>query len=127
MDVSDLEKALLSSWCRESSQDSQNWSPNNPAYGQSEVTVLIVNDYMGGVILKSKVILPDNKQTSHYFNLAKGKEIDLTLRQFPQGTKLTEFISIVNGHNSIRDYILANASTKNCYETLKKRVENLLK
>jgi hypothetical protein len=50
MKLSDLELAIKYSWVNETSADSENWTRENPSYGQCVVTALIVDDYLGGEI-----------------------------------------------------------------------------
>lgn len=69
-----LKQALLSSW---SIQSSSKWSMDNPARGQCGVTSLVVNDILGGKILKTKV-----HGNWHFYNLISGERVDFTASQF---------------------------------------------
>lgn len=77
---SDLSKILLTVWSIESSSK---WSPQNPANGQCGVTALVVNDFLGGEILKTKT--PDGW---HYYNKIDGIRCDFTESQFAKNTAL---------------------------------------
>ena len=53
------------------------WQADNPAIGQCGVTALVVNDKLGGDILKTP--LPEG---DHFYNRVNGERIDLTAGQF---------------------------------------------
>jgi hypothetical protein len=72
--VSNLYYALQHSW---SKQSSSYWTKNNPALGQCGVTALVVNDYLGGEILKTKL-----KEGWHFYNCIDAQVIDFTEEQF---------------------------------------------
>jgi hypothetical protein len=71
-----IQKALLNSWSIESSSK---WSKESPANGQCGVTALVVNDLVGGEIMKTK--LPEGW---HFYNYYGGKRYDFTASQFQQ-------------------------------------------
>lgn len=68
--------ALSKSWSLESSSK---WSKENPAKGHCGVTTLVVNDLVGGEILKTE--LADGW---HFYNLIDGRRYDFTSSQFNQ-------------------------------------------
>lgn len=116
--LEDLQKALKFSWSAETSVDPDNWTPENPAWGQCAITALIVQYYFGGNLLRSRV----DKFGSHYWNkLPNGEEQDLTRSQFPEG------VAIPFGEKRTRDCVLSFQSTIKRYELLKQRVEDFLK
>jgi len=83
--VTELETAIRAAWCRETSDDPDEWTPANPARGQCGVTALVVRDYLGGEILIATVIPEDGSQPTerHGWNrLPSGIEIDFTREQF---------------------------------------------
>ena len=54
------------------------------------VTVLIVNDFLGGRLVRVEATSHEEK-VSHYFNeLQNGQRVDLTLAQFPAGTHFSQ-------------------------------------
>lgn len=65
---------LLEAWSKESSTQ---WTENNPAKGQCGVTSLVVHDYFGGDILKTKI-----EESWHYYNRIDGERLDFTASQF---------------------------------------------
>lgn len=114
-DVSDLYGQLKSAWCKETSADPDNWTPENPAYGQCAVSSLIVQDKFGGNLRRCKV----NGVTAHYYNEVdhgNGTYIDMTREQFGHIYDEGEF--------TIRDreYVLSFPSTVERYELLKERM-----
>ncbi len=105
-DTADVERA----WCAETST-AADWSPDDPAKGQCAVTALVVQDHLGGVLLRTV-----NEDESHYWNrLPDGTELDLTRAQFgawdPGG--ITE---------RDREYVLSFPDTKRRYELLLERM-----
>nr|WP_239454405.1 hypothetical protein [Bacillus suaedaesalsae] len=69
-----LKEALEHSW---SLQSSSKWTVDNPACGQCGVTSLVVHDYLGGDIAKTRV---DGHW--HFFNILNGSRHDFTGSQF---------------------------------------------
>lgn len=122
--INTIESSLLKSWGKDTSSDPDNWTKENPAWGQCAVTALIVNDYFGGKLLWANAALPDGRNISHYFNNIDGKEIDLARRQFPDGTAIPEGIDKMKTFSSTRDYVLSFEATRTRYEILKEKVKN---
>jgi hypothetical protein len=116
-----LHDALEHSWeadtCAEYERDK--WSSCLPAFGQCAVTALVVQDFVGGKMVKD----PDN---DHYWNvLENGTEIDLTREQFAEG------IVLQAKEDRTREYMLESersikARTPERYDLLKERVLALL-
>lgn len=103
--------AIRAAWDATTSVDSR-WSPDNPALGQCAVTALVVQDALGGSLLRATV-----GDVSHYWNkLADGSEVDLTREQFasftPEGTTERD-----------RAYVLSYPATVERYERLRQRVD----
>jgi len=111
IDRSDLYSAIRGSWSRTTSVAPDGWSDSNPAWGQCAVTALVVQDALGGRIIRTVV-----GGTSHYFNLLPdGAEVDLTAEQF--GERLVR-----DGHEErTRDYLLSFPDTAQRYAALKER------
>ena len=121
-DINELEKILEKSWTKETSADPENWIPENPSWGQCAVTACIVNDYFGGKIVWTNVNIA-GQDISHYFNNIDGKEIDLTRKQFPPYTAVSQGIDKTKGFPTTRDYVLSFEKTIERYALLKKAVE----
>ncbi len=115
MDLKALENALRKSWGKDTCYPPMRaaWSEKNPAYGQCHCTVLVVNDYFGGKILK--YLFKDG--TGHYSNYIDGKEIDFTRCQFDENEVFPE------------PRLIDRKDTEDSeeYFLLKKRIEKLLR
>lgn len=66
--------ALKIAWSLETATQ---WSQENPAYGQCNVTSAVVHDLFGGEILRTRY-----PEVWHYYNCINGKRFDLTDSQF---------------------------------------------
>ena len=123
MDI--LEEILSKAWVQETSSDPDNWSAENPAWGQCAVTALVVNDYFGGRLLWASAKLPDGKEISHYFNeLETGEVVDLTRAQFPEGTIIPEGIDKKKEFATTRDYVLSYPVTVQRYTLLQQNIQS---
>jgi hypothetical protein len=112
-----IERALAGSWSAETSALPGLWTKRSPALGQCAVTALVVQDYLGGKLLRVDILSEDSPSKSHYYNeLPDGSILDLTMRQF---SKLTLF-----GKPSYREreYVLSYPETAKRYELLKTAV-----
>src|ERR1700737_4540681 len=115
--IADLEAVLPQAWSAETSSEPNGWSLANPALGQCAVTALVVQDFLGGELLRGEV-----GNVSHYWNiLTSGQKVDLTIRQF--GTKQP---TIENVAGRSRDYVLSFPATQIRYRILTERGRNLL-
>jgi len=77
MDVKLLCEAIRDSWGADTSYFTD-WHESSPSYGQCAVTALVVQDYLGGNIMKKKV-----NGGSHYLNeLPDGTLLDPTMSQY---------------------------------------------
>lgn len=66
--------ALHKSWSVETAVQ---WSAENPANGQCNVTAALIHDLFGGAILRTRV-----DAVWHYYNEIDGNRVDLTDSQF---------------------------------------------
>ena len=69
-----IRSALASSW---SSQTAIQWKPENPALGQCNVTVLLIEELFGGLILKTRL-----QEGYHFYNEIDHHRYDFTDSQF---------------------------------------------
>lgn len=112
-DVRDFFQAIRDAWCRETSADADIWSPDAPSIGQCAVTALIVQDRLGGDLLRSTV-----RGISHYWNrIDGGAELDLTRAQFGADT-IPDARPIARD----RDYVLSFPDTAARYQLLRERM-----
>lgn len=107
--------AIQMSWGSDTTTDPENWTQENPSYGQCAVTSLIVQHFFGGSLVRTVV-----EGVSHYYNeLPDGTELDLTRQQFPQwlpqGAEYRD-----------REYVIGFPITQARYEILMERVQKVL-
>lgn len=73
-----LRSELEPHWAADTSASPERWTPERPSLGQCAVTALLVQECLGGVLLRGVV-----RGESHYWNqLPDGSEVDLTRDQF---------------------------------------------
>jgi len=84
--LAELEAAIRTAWGRETSDDPDDWSEENPARGQCAVTALVVRELLGGDILVANVLRDGRRVERHAWNrLPSGIALDLTREQFVNG------------------------------------------
>jgi len=106
-------EALSTCWSWATTGDLEHWTNANPAWGQCEVTALLVQDAVGGEILRGIV-----DGVTHYWNrLDGGDEVDMTREQFPRSAAFAPYAMIVD-HASLLRYI----DTARRYHLLRARV-----
>ena len=69
-----IRDALRQSWSRETAVQ---WTVENPALGQCNVTAAVIFDLFGGKVLRTKL-----DDIWHYYNQIGGVRVDLTDSQF---------------------------------------------
>lgn len=74
--VAQLKAILFQAW---SLQSSTLWTPQNPAKGQCGVTSLVVQDLLGGEIMKTRLT-----EGWHFYNWIQGQRFDCTESQFAE-------------------------------------------
>lgn len=109
-------------WCAETSADPEGWTEENPAWGQCAVSALVIQDALGGDLLRSLVYRDSEVLTSHYYNrLPNGAVVDVTREQFLPGDVVAE----ESTETRDRAYVLDNPDTNARYELLKERLARL--
>lgn len=114
--IAELKEVLFHAWCAETAFEGI-WHKKIPTLNQCAVTALVVQDYLGGKILKRKMTNGQN----HYLNrLPDGTEVDLTAAQFDFITpkQILEETSVCS-----RSQLTRHQNVQTRYELLKKRVE----
>ena len=115
-EANDLARALASCWSEETSSDRARWSPDNRAWGQCAVSALVVQDYLGGELLRGQMV-----DGSHYWNvLPGGEQFDATRGQFETQPVFSD-ISLRS-----RGAVLSHPDTKHRYEILSEAVRTAL-
>lgn len=90
--LADLEAAIRSSWDADTTTPAHrpDWNPDNPARDQCGVTALVVNDLLGGELIRGEVLVDGVRVDYHWWNrLGMGIEIDLTREQFEPHESVT--------------------------------------
>ena len=118
MNVDKLYMALRKSWGADTAKG--DWNQDCPSMNQCCVTALIVQDYLGGKLLKC----PTENGDIHYWNKIGNGEIDFTCDQFQflGDEPLKEKAKTIN-----RNRPLSYQNVVKRYEILKQRVAEELK
>lgn len=115
MKLDELTKIIELSWSKDtcvlSLQDE--WNSEFKNLGQCDVTALIVNDFIGGKIMRCM-----SETGSHYYNLINGEIVDLTKNQFKVLPNYSDSVE------RTREYLLNNNDTKNRYKLLLSNVKD---
>jgi hypothetical protein len=83
--LTDIERAVRSSWSADTCTPEfrSRWTSDNPARDQCGVTAMVLNDLMGGELIRGEVHVDGVRVDYHWWNrLGMGIEIDLTREQF---------------------------------------------
>ncbi|WP_030377172.1 MULTISPECIES: YunG family protein [unclassified Streptomyces] len=83
--LTDIERAVRRGWSAETATPEyrERWTTDNPARDQCGVTAMVLNDLLGGELLRGEVHVDGRRVDYHWWNrLGMGIEIDLTREQF---------------------------------------------
>ncbi|MBB5937293.1 YunG family protein [Streptomyces zagrosensis] len=132
--LTDIEQAVRASWGADTCtpESRATWTPDNPARDQCGVTAMVLNDLLGGDLIRGKVHV-DGKQTDfHWWNrLGMGVDIDLTREQFaPEeivsgGTVVprpAEIVRLREEYELLRERVLTKLGTPQQQEAVKEPV-----
>lgn len=112
-----LPVVLQECWSRETSYDPEKWTSENPTHGQCAITALVVQDLLGGDLLRAKV-----NGAEHYWNrLPDSSELDLTRDQFGSAPTTTAPDGVS------REYVLSFSNTVRRYRQLSRSFMSVLK
>jgi hypothetical protein len=94
LSMAEIDAAVRGSWAADtcSADDAARapWTTDNPAWGQCDVTALVLHDLLGGSLMVGEVHLHGEQHGYHWWNrLESGVEIDLTREQFQDGQVVT--------------------------------------
>jgi len=81
-DPDDVQYVLRKAW---SLSTASQWTADNPAAGQCNVTSLLIHELFGGDLLKTPLPAGD-----HFYNRIVGKRYDFTASQFDQPIAYTD-------------------------------------
>ncbi|MER6315124.1 alpha/beta hydrolase [Streptomyces sp. NPDC001581] len=92
--LADLEAAIRAGWSAGTSEPAGigkvPWTPENPAWGQCDITALVVQDLVGGELVLGEVFHDGRPEGHHWWNLLPGGvRVDLTREQFRRGETVT--------------------------------------
>ena len=116
--LTQIERAIRAGWsadtCSPDDVERELWNVDNPAWGQCDITALVVNDLLGGDLVLGEVFHDGGQQGYHWWNrLPGGVEIDLTREQFRLGQTVTAGHAIPRPpgrlHNRWAEYELLRA------------------
>ncbi len=109
-------------WSEETSSDPQNWSKQNPAWGECVVTAMwlhyLFRQQEQVEILNCRAKLPDGRDISHYalHLILSNYILDLTKIQFPIGTEFTLWKLKSGTQSNGWNYVTLTHSTFQRYE-----------
>ncbi len=111
----DLYDALKHVWCAETCAPRMrdNWTPENPTYGQCSITAFLVQDIFGGKVFG----VPLGDGNYHCFNVVGGHAFDLTSEQFGD-----EVLNYEKAVEQFRDVHFAKEEKYGRYLLLKERL-----
>ena len=119
-------KALQSSWAKDTAFDPKEWSESNKARGQCVVSSLVIQDYLGGDLVRYSVDEGDLHETHYANRLDSGVILDTTASQYTEPVTMRIKPVDLKDFSSVREKRLANNSTRKRYEILKARVDQLI-
>ena len=119
-------KALQSSWAKDTAFDPKEWSEDNMARGQCVVSSLVIQDYLGGDLVRYSVDEGDLHETHYANRLDSGVILDTTASQYTEPVTMRIKPVDLKGFSSVREKRLADNSTRKRYEILKARVDQLI-
>ncbi|WP_407562058.1 hypothetical protein [Streptomyces sp. 184] len=95
--LTDIERAVRSSWGADTCTPEfrARWTPANPARDQCGVTAMVLNDLLGGELVRGEVLVDGQRTDYHWWNrLGTGVEIDLPREQFDPHETVTEGVVV---------------------------------
>jgi hypothetical protein len=122
----DIATALKTAWSVDTTYSANDWNEENKARGQCVASSLVVQDYLGGDLLRYSIDGKDLHETHYVNKLDNGVIVDTTASQYINPVNMRIKPIKLDGFKSIREKRLAEESTRRRYEILKKRVDNLL-
>ncbi len=95
--------AIRESWSAQTTGVPDEWTPQNPARGQCDVSAFIFWELFGGNLVLAEVYVDGQQTEHHYWNRIDGEDIDLTREQFVDGEEIREKALMSNDfmHNRI--------------------------
>lgn len=122
------ERVILESCSLETSSDFIGWNENNPAWGHSDVIALLIQEILGGEIIRVSLsrLTGYSSLKNHYRNrFWPGLEVDFAFSQFSEDAGDRD--SLPKDRAANRETLLKNPDVKKRYELFKKRIQERLK
>ena len=121
-----LINALQKSWGTDTGFAPEDIVKVNPARAQCVPSSLVVQDYLGGEIVRYHVT-GDGINEKHYFNILEdGTKVDTTGCQYSVPVKMELAPVDLKGFKSVREKRLADDEIREKYENLKRKVDLLM-
>jgi hypothetical protein len=117
--LADIERIVRASWGADTypPDASHPWDPDNPARGQCGVVALVVNDLLGGELMRGEIHINGERVDFHWWNrMPSGLEIDLTREQFRPEEVVTGAVAVT------RPPVSAMKRMRAEYDRLRQRV-----
>jgi hypothetical protein len=89
-DRDDVVEAIRACWSEETSSSDGEWTIENPAKGQCDVSSFVAWDYLGGDLVLAKVFVDGEQVEHHYWNRIDGFDLDLTREQYSDDEEIVE-------------------------------------
>lgn len=115
--LDDLKKPLRNSYGADTSACPLEWTSNNRSRGQSDITALLINHFLGGLILRSI----SDAGIVHYWNRINDVKHDLTFNQYTYSEYHGLFQSHISEVGAVE--MLQDNDVKRRYELLLTKVE----
>lgn len=119
--LAEIERAVRRSWGADTTTPGHRpyWSPGNPARDQCGVTALVLQDLLGGELVRGEVRVGGEQTDFHWWNrLPSGLDIDLTREQFAPEEVVSGGVTIARPPEIVR--------LREEYELLRDRVRAAL-
>ncbi|RYF28727.1 MAG: hypothetical protein EOO17_04295 [Chloroflexi bacterium] len=124
--LQNITRALQKSWNADTAYNPGDWSIENKARGQCVVSSLIVQDYLGGDLIRYEISEQSVHETHYVNKLDDGTIIDTTNSQYITPVNMRLKPIELDRFNSIREKRLSDDSTAQRYLLLKQRVVEYL-
>jgi hypothetical protein len=96
--LADIERAVRRNWAMDTCppEGRSQWTLGNPAFGQCGATAMVVNDLLGGDVVRGEVLVDGQHDDYHWWNrLVSGVEIDLTREQFGPQHEISAGVAVI--------------------------------
>ena len=124
MDIQLITSRLRRCWSAETAYPGTRWTGDNPARGQCAVSSLLVQDLLGGELVRFMVEYR-GKQEKHFANSVGGVLIDTTRGQYGTEGVFVESVPNLEEFSDLRAKLLSDENTAHRYYLLKERFTSI--